>query len=318
MKIPMGTVYEMRLYNIYYLCKELIDIFKQNRTSIDNKRDVYEISDLENYWSAIDSLQNIALFKSTIEHFYDIIPVYAKNENNIKVSIDIYRNFESLNKTIINQMSVIIDLYESMNISKNPVGIDIKVPTCEDLKEYIKYLNEIDFIFTQCPYLLHKDETIKFSTVDVGSQWINFIIELSVGSVATFYILNNLALILDKIVMLRSHYKSVKQQEEALKIAKNKAELSESEKEIFDTLKRHYMSEITTSLENEISPLEDGDQRGRLEKSLGKLCSLLDRGVEIYASIDTPNDIQVLFPTLNEQEKLPEAILKYIEDKGDN
>lgn len=318
MKIPMGAVHEMRLYNIYYLCRELIDIFKQDRISLDNKRNVYEISDLENYWSAIDSLQNIALFKPVIEHFYNIIPVYAKNENSIEVSIDIYRNFESLNKTIINQMSVIIDLYESMNISKNPVGIDVKIPSCEDLKEYIKYLNDLDFIFTQCPYLLHKDETIKFSTVDVGSQWINFIIELSVGSVATFYILNNLALILDKIVILRSHYKSVKQQEEALKVAKHKAELLDSEKEIFDTLKRHYMSEITDSLENEISPLEDGDQRGRLEKSLEKLCNLLDKGVEIYASIDTPNDIQVLFPTLNEKEKLPDSILKYIEDKGYN
>ena len=77
------------------------------------------------------------------------------------------------------------------------------------------------------------------------------------------------------------------------------------------------MSEITSSLENEISPLEDGDQRGRLEKSLEKLCNLLDKGVEIYASIDSPNDVQVLFPTLNEQERLPETILKYLEDKND-
>ena len=78
------------------------------------------------------------------------------------------------------------------------------------------------------------------------------------------------------------------------------------------------MSEVTTSLENEISSLEDGEQRGRLEKSLEKLCNLLDKGVEIYASIDTPNDVQVLFPTLNEQEKLPDTLLKYLEDKSDN
>lgn len=314
----MGTVYEMRLYNIYYLCKELIDVFKQDRISLDNKKDIYEISDLENYWCAIDSLQNITLFKPVIEHFYNIIPVYAKNKSSIKVSIDIYRNFESLNKTIINQMSVIIDLYESMNISKNPIGVDVKIPQCEDLKEYIKYLNELDFIFTQCPYLLHKDETIKFSTVDVGSQWVNFIIELSVGSAATFYILNNLALILDKAMILKSHYNTVKQQEESLKVAQKKAKLSEDTREIFNTLKKHYMSEVTTSLENEISSLEDGEQRGRLEKSLEKLCNLLDKGVEIYASIDTPNDVQVLFPTLNEQEKLPDTLLKYLEDKSDN
>lgn len=314
----MRTVYEMRLYNIYYLCKELIDIFKQARISINNKKNVYEISDLEKYWSAIDTLKNISLFKPIIENFYNIIPIYARNRDKLEISVDVYRNFESLNKNIINQMSVIIDLYESMNLSENPIGIDVKIPQCESLKEYIKYLDEIDFIFTQCPYLLHKDETIKFSSVDVGSQWLNFIVELAAGSAAIFYILNNLALILDKVMILRSHYNSIKQQEESLKIAQNKAELSEKEKEIFNTLKKHYMSEITDALENEISPLEDGDQRGRLEKSLEKLCNLLDKGVEIYASIDTPNDVQVLFPTLNQQEKLPDAILKYIEDKSDN
>lgn len=308
----------MRLYNIYYLCKELIDIFKQARISINNKKNVYEISDLEKYWSAIDTLKNISLFKPIIENFYNIIPIYARNRDKLEISVDVYRNFESLNKNIINQMSVIIDLYESMNLSENPIGIDVKIPQCESLKEYIKYLDEIDFIFTQCPYLLHKDETIKFSSVDVGSQWLNFIVELAAGSAAIFYILNNLALILDKVMILRSHYNSIKQQEESLKIAQNKAELSEKEKEIFNTLKKHYMSEITDALENEISPLEDGDQRGRLEKSLEKLCNLLDKGVEIYASIDTPNDVQVLFPTLNQQEKLPDAILKYIEDKSDN
>lgn len=311
-------VYEMRLYNIYYLCKELVDVFKDDRIMPSTRESGYYIINFEDYWSAVESIQNIELFKPLTNDLYEAIPLLSRKKTNVEVSSDIKTIFHSINSKIKHKMSVIIDLYESMNLSKNPVGIDIKIPQCENLKEYIKYLEEIDFIFTQCPYLLHKDEKIKFSTIDIGSQWLNFIIELSAGSVAVFYILNNLALILDKIIILKSHYNSVKQQEEDLKIAKNKVELSETEKEIFDTLKRHYMSEITSSLEKEISPLEDGDQRGRLEKSIEKLCNLLDKGVEIYASIDAPNDVQVLFPTLNEKEKLPDTILKYLEDKNDN
>lgn len=308
----------MRLYNIYYLCKELVDVFKDDRIMPSTRESGYYIINFEDYWSAVESIQNIELFKPLTNDLYEAIPLLSRKKTNVEVSSDIKTIFHSINSKIKHKMSVIIDLYESMNLSKNPVGIDIKIPQCENLKEYIKYLEEIDFIFTQCPYLLHKDEKIKFSTIDIGSQWLNFIIELSAGSVAVFYILNNLALILDKIIILKSHYNSVKQQEEDLKIAKNKVELSETEKEIFDTLKRHYMSEITSSLEKEISPLEDGDQRGRLEKSIEKLCNLLDKGVEIYASIDAPNDVQVLFPTLNEKEKLPDTILKYLEDKNDN
>ena len=120
---------------------------------------------------------------------------------------------------------------------------------------------------------------------------------------------------MDKVIILKSHYTSIKQQEEALKIVREKTELIKTEKDIFNSLKKYYMNEIVSSLEEKISPLDDGEQRGRLEKSLDKLVNLLDKGVEIYASLDAPKDVQVLFPTLNETEKLPETVLKYLEDK---
>lgn len=309
----------MRLYNIYYLCKELISVFETIEIIDDNSFSPakHYISKWKEYKVALETLSKIPMFNECGAKIYRIIPTFVWDDMKPEINESTKKAFMSMNKEIVKQMITIITLYESLNLVESRTGIDVKIPQCKDLKEYIKYLNELDFIFTQCPYLLHKDETIKFLSVDVGSQWLNFLIELSVASMPVFYILNNLALILDKVIILRSHYNSIKQQEESLKIAQNKSELSENEIEIFNALKRHYMSEITSSLENEISPLEDGDQRGRLEKSLEKLCNLLDKGVEIYASIDSPNDVQVLFPTLNEQERLPETILKYLEDKND-
>ena len=41
----------------------------------------------------------------------------------------------------------------------------------------------------------------------------------------------------------------------------------------------------------------------------------MDKGVEIYTSIDTSKDIQVLFPTIDGGESLPSDIMKYLEDK---
>ena len=41
----------------------------------------------------------------------------------------------------------------------------------------------------------------------------------------------------------------------------------------------------------------------------------MNKGVEIYTSIDTNKDIQVLFPTIDGGETLPSDIMKYLEDK---
>ena len=42
---------------------------------------------------------------------------------------------------------------------------------------------------------------------------------------------------------------------------------------------------------------------------------LLDKGCEIYATLDAPEDVQLLFPEIQENLELPESIIKYIEEK---
>lgn len=307
----------MKLYNTYYFCKRLIKVFQGERIISNNKQNQvrHYIKEWNSYKETLETLYKVPIFKDLVESIYKTVPVFVRDDESPEINDSAKKEFIKINNDIVKRMSTVIELYESMNLPQAQNGINVKIPECQDLSEYIKYLNDINFIFTQCPYLLHKDETIKFASIDVGSIWLNFIIELSVGSTAIFYILNNLALIMDKVMVLKSHYNSIKEQKENLKIAQNKSKLSESEVEIFSILKKHYMNEVVTSLEEEISVLEDGDQRGRLEKSLEKLCNLLDKGVEIYAALDTPENVQVLFPALNEKEKLNENILRCLEDK---
>lgn len=68
-------------------------------------------------------------------------------------------------------------------------------------------------------------------------------------------------------------------------------------------------------VENKDTPLKDGEERGKVEKCMEKLGELMDKGVEIYASIDTGKDIQVLFPALQDKVELSDSVIKYIEDK---
>lgn len=315
-KIQMREVYKMRLYNTYYLCKNLMHIFNNTRLKNIGDGKIYVIEGWAEYKSALESLHQVPMFQKITDEIYESVPVYVRENDEPQISMNAKNAFVQKNKELSKRMEIIIELYESMELRDRKNGIDVKIPNCSDLKQYIGYLKELDFIFTQCPYLLCEDEKIQFDSVDVGSNWLSFIVEVSAGAAATFYILNNIALLIDKVLILKSHYKSIAEQEEQLKIAQNKTELTKEEIKIFEILRKSYMRDAITALEEEIEPLADGEERGKLEKSLEKLNDLLDKGVEIYASLDVPKDVQLLFPELGETKKLPDTILKFIEDKN--
>lgn len=315
MQIPMEEVYAMKLYNIYYLCQNLIDIFDATRFRLKNHSEYY-INYWDEYRKALNALAQIPMFQEKAEKIFRAVPAYVIDDEEPVVSDSAKVKISELNDSIVVQMDTIINLYESMELGNTKNGIDIKIPNCTNLDDYIYYLKEINFIFTQCPYLLHENEKLRFSNVDVGSNWISFVIELSAGTALTCYILNNIATLLDKALILKSHFNNIKEQKAALKIANKREELAEEELKIFTKLEKYYMDEIISQLEEEIEPHKDGEERGKTEKTLEKLITLLDKGVEIYAALDTPKDIQVLFPEIGETKKLPDKILNFIEDKN--
>lgn len=208
-------------------------------------------------------------------------------------------------------MNVIIEFYESMDISNGKNGIDIKLPSCEDLKEYINYLKEFDFIFSQCPFLQCENETLKFESVDVDSNWIR----LAVASTSTCLLLTNIGSVVDKAITLRSHYINVQHQEEMLKTVQMKNELAKEQKQTFDLLRKAYMDDAINQLQKQCGDLKDGEEKDKAERSLKKLCELIDKGAEIYASIDAPEEVQVLFPEIQGNLELPGELMKYLEDK---
>ena len=128
-------------------------------------------------------------------------------------------------KIITDKMNAIIELYENMNLGEHGNGLDIKLPPCDDLKDYISYLKDIDFIFTQCPFLQCENKILKIGFADVGSNWI----KLTLATASTFMILNNTATLVDKALVLRSHYVSIQKQKEMLKSIQLKNELTSTQ-----------------------------------------------------------------------------------------
>lgn len=317
MKIQVGVNQKMKLYNTYRLCKQNIDYFEESnltRHVVENNNVIFQLENWTEDKEKLKNLRRLPILKNYIDNYFNIIPIFIFEKEIPVVSSTMASQLESIRKNIYNRMETIIDLYEGMNIGEGGNGIDIKMPPCDDLKDYISYLKDIDFIFTQCPFLQCENEILKFESVDVGSNWLKLI----VASATTCMILNNTAALVDKALILRSHYISIQQQEEMLKSIQLKNELTSAQIETFNLLRKSYVDAAISSLENDCGKIDNPEERDKAERALEKLEILLEKGCEIYATLDSPEETQALFPEIQGNLELPDNIMSYLEDKKGN
>lgn len=320
MKLQIGVNQKMKLYNVYRICKQNIDfleivkVTKAEELNASNTRKimVYTINNWLELKQIYGLLSKVPVLTNYVLECVQLLPDYIINEKFIRIVSETYDDFISKNNILNKRMQVIIDLYESMNIENEENGIDIKLPPCKDFKDYISYLKDIDFIFSQCPFLQCENEILKFSSVDVGSNWLKFTVA---ATASTCVILGSVAALVDKAITIRSHYLNVQEQEEILKKAQEKNELAEEQMEIFDQLRKHYMDEAISSLEKDHGELKDPEEQDKAQRALEKLMDLLEKGAEFYATLDSPEEIQVLFPQVEDNLSLPDNIVNYIEQK---
>lgn len=302
----------MKLYNVYRLCEQNVDFFYKNHI-IDEGNGINIIGSWKEIQKRFEKLSKIPVFKEDIEIYLKTVPSIEREEEEPKISNKLASKLIELETNIYNKIYTIIELYESMGLSddNNSNAIDIKLPACEDLDEYISYLKDLNFIFSQCPFLQCDGEVIKFGSVDVGSNWL----KLTITAASISVILTNTASLLDKALALRSHYITIQQQEEMLRSMQIKNELAEEQVRTFKQLKDAGMEIVIRRLEKDHEMQLDPEERDKTERSLDKLILFLDKGGEIYASLESPENIQLLFPEIQGDLELPENIIKYLEDK---
>ena len=293
----------MKLYNVYRLCKEYLISLEVAKFRKDDKSGLFTISSWSFVQECLDCVKKIPSFKNDVNDYIYSVPVLVREDVSPLVDNSTAQKINSKLKIITDKMNAIIELYENMNLGEHDNGLDIKLPPCDDLKD-------IDFIFSQCPFLQCENEILKFGSVDVGSNWI----KLTLAATSTCVILNNAAALVDKALVLRSHYVSIQQQEEMLKSIQLKNELTSAQIETFNLLRQTYMDATISLLENDLIKLENPEERDKAERSLNKLAELLDKGAEIYATLDAPEEIQALFPEIQGNLELPDNIMNYLED----
>ena len=303
----------MKLYNVYRICKQNID-FEEKIDILSNQTNTsYTVNNWIDLKNIVEKIRKIPALYEYADNFIQTIPDTVRHKNCFKIDRDTYNSILSNKNILHDKMYTIIELYESMGLNDedNSNAIDIKLPACEDLDGYISYLKDLNFIFSQCPFLQCEGELLKFGSVDVGSNWLR----LTIAATSVSVILTNTASLLDKALALRSHYITIQQQEEMLKSAQLKNELAEEQLEMFRQLKDAGIEIVIRRLEKDHEMQLDPEERDKTERSLDKLILFLDKGGEIYASLESPENIQLLFPEIQGNLELPENIIKYLEDK---
>ena len=214
------------------------------------------------------------------------------------------------------QMQSIIVLYQSMGHAQS-IGLDIKIPETDNITEFKKYIDNLEFIFTKCPFFQSDEASLKLETADSGSIWL--VIGVACASVAAgSALLNNIAAFVDKCFVIKSHRLTCKRQEQEIE----KAKLEQNEKEeLIKNVNKMYKIGVANAIreleESTEYHIKDGDEMGRVEQAFEKLEKMIDKGMQIYSSIDSPDEVKVLFKPLEMHYLSIAEELKQIAEKSD-
>lgn len=298
----------MRLYTIYKLCKSNIDNLKQCDINSDylNGEFVTTVKGWLITKKSVEQLYTIKAFQDITLKIYEWVPIFYRDADQWKISGS-SSGFAVDMQKLIQQVDAVIGVYESFGFEESKLGIDIRMPN-GDFKDFVVNIKSLEYIFNQCPLLKVNDGEIRFNNVDVGSTWLTFLL---IGTGATI-IAQNLAALVDKAIALKSHLILLKQQEEALRKEQFQNDILEATKVTFNLLRETTINQYLDDLQSEEISFTDAEERDKTKLALEKLADLIDKGMEIYASIDSPDEIQVLFPTLETKGLLTDNIMKLL------
>lgn len=306
----------MRLYGMYYTCKKYVGYVKKmkvdDRTASGNV--IWSIKAWRGKSIALNELGKINPLRAYARKMYETIPIVYRDRDDFDITETTKNSFITAREKLIVAMETIIDMYETINPNKmtnEEYGFDIKMPEFDELGEFAKCIEDLNFVIKQCPYLNDKDGQIKYGTIDVGSTWLTF----AIGGAAATTIISNLAKTVDNAIKMKSRITTVKMQEEALRTLEIKDELAAEVLETYKKANQVLTQNSVTELERELGELKDGEERDKAGKTLEKLAFWLDKGMQIYSAIDAPTEIKDVFPEQQEVSFLSDDLIKLLENK---
>ncbi len=297
----------MRMKYMYYVLKsnyEPLEKFKMYNELYKVGSSQYNRGRVENWESVRNALVNISSINS-LKDFCSLFldnPYFSKINDSFTIPYEVYQNLSPKYSAFLERIRGVIDFFELAGFGVVESGFDIKMPATESFDVFSKNLELFNKAINQCPYLNIENEKISLNKTDSGSIWFEFCVVAAGVSIT----LSNLAKIIDKCVKIKSHFITVKQQEESWRHAKIENDALETlvsaNKKVTDAM----LDECIEQLQQEIPSVTlDKEDEQRVKYSIDIISKLMEQGMEIYASIDAPDEVRDLFPTSDELSFLP-------------
>lgn len=300
----------MRLQEIYSICNSTSDnwptlSYEEIRSGGNTYYKVQNPDGIRDILSGLDAVESfadgIAAVRNTAAGFMlssGDITVDQRSKNILSAE---YQHLK-------NKVTTVVELFDSLDYRQDADGFDIKLPSDMSLSDLSKCARDLDIIFSTCPLFANDTGAITFSAVDVGSVWLSFII----GGAAVAVTLKVIAELVDKALVIRSHYLTTKEQEERIRSLSLGNEIYANAVEINKTVSKGLLDQVSAELA-EKHDVNDPEDKLRLRNSLQLLSDWMSKGMEIYPSILAPSETKAVFPPI-EKQSLPQSVMALLTD----
>lgn len=304
----------MRLQEVYSICKNVQEEWCS--LSFEEKKIpggvYYRLINADRIRYILATLEEIESFSECISSIKIKSPGFEQVTGDITIEQRSKSNLEAAYHQLENKVVTITELFESLNYKQNSSGFDIKLPPDITLSDLSKCTKDLSTIFSTCPLFSNAEGTITFSSVDVGSVWLSFV----VGGAATIGILTMIAALVDKALIIRSHRLTTKEQSEKIRTLQLSNDILENANEVNKTITKSLLDKVSTDLANDHNITEPEDI-GRLKTSIQLLSDWMNKGMEIYAAVEAPTETKAVFPSV-EVQSLPENTLALLTSGNDS
>lgn len=299
----------MRLQEVLFICKKAYSSWP--KPAFDEKKAAggaayYVLKNTDEIVSLLDALDVVPSFEDSIAEIRKTSVRFMHLTGQANFESGARNTFIKEFSLLENRVSAIVELLDSMDYTQTADGLDIKLPPHMSLSDLSKCAKDLDTIFTKCPLLTKAEGSISLSAVDVGSIWLSFAI---VGAAAG--ILGIVAALVDKALVIRSHYLTTKEQEERYRGLKLGNDVLDNQKQINEAVAKGLLEKVTSELaaEHEISDPED---IGRIKLSIQLLSDWMGKGMEVYAAVQASPEVKAVFSPVAQQ-ALPTETIKMLE-----
>lgn len=280
--------------------------FEEKRTTSGNY--YYKLTNSAEIKAILSDLREIDSLEETIDTIQKTSVGFTQTVGDIDLEQRAKNNLVAEYLKLEDKVITITKLLETFNYTQCANGFDVKLPPEISLSDLSKCTKDLNTVFSTCPLLANMDGTISFSAVDVGSVWLSFV----VGGAAVSAVLTMIAILVDKALIIRSHYLTTKEQAEKIQSLKMSNEMLENAKRINEEIGECLLEKVCHELAEEYHISEAEDMK-KLENAIELLANWMSKGMEVYASVQTASETKAVFPPVERQSLSASVIARLTE-----